>query len=135
MSEQNDALKVTRRNFIFRSLLGVIGAVGLNRFLSACSGIQGSSVVSPTAGGNCITNGTSISIQVQHTPTHTLTIPASDVSVGIQKTYTLADNGSGHTHTVTLTAQDFASLAGNQGIQETSTTTNSHTHIVTVNCA
>lgn len=100
------------------------------------SGYGGSSGTPPTQqGGSCDANGTIVTIQVVHTPNHTLTIPAADVVTGIGKTYTLADNGSGHTHDVTITAADFASLQGNNGVMELSSLSAGHTHNVTVNCA
>lgn len=86
------------------------------------------------SGGNCERNGVVPTIELLHDPNHTLTIPAADVAAGVERTYTLEDNGSGHTHEVTLTAADFANLQRGQGIQEMSTQTG-HIHSVTVNCA
>jgi hypothetical protein len=127
-----------RRTFLSKGFALAFLVGGLGRFLASC-GQSTTTTAAPggptTLGGNCQVNGTSIAIQVVHTPNHTLTIPAADVTAGVQTTYVLADNGSGHTHQVTITAADFTNLKNNQGIQETSTLTSSHTHSVTVNCA
>lgn len=40
-----------------------------------------------------------------------------------------------HTHSVTATAANFATLTGNHSITVTSTTTDGHTHNITVVCA
>jgi hypothetical protein len=105
--------------------------------LEGCGKSSSNGDTSATAqqGGNCAVYGTTTFIQVVHTPNHTLTIPASDVTAGVDKTYTLENNGSGHTHAVTLTAADFANLRNNAGIMELSTLVAGHTHNVTVNCA
>lgn len=130
-------MKTNRRSFLMPVALAASAVAGLDTLISGCGGSStnpyGSSG-SPTTGGNCEVNGTSITIELVHTPNHTLTVPAADVVAGTQQTYTLADNGSGHTHQVTITAADFTKLQQNQGIQETSTL-NGHTHLVTVNCA
>lgn len=127
-----------RREFLVTATQWALIPVGVS-LLEACggggSGYGGGGGGNTSQGGNCTANGTSIIIQNVHTPNHTLTVPAADVIAGTAKTYTLADNGSGHTHSVTLTAGDFAMLQNNSGITEVSTLSNGHTHNVTVNCA
>jgi hypothetical protein len=129
-----------RRRFLVRTLGTLVAATGAEALFSSCGSYSGTggaygNTSSPTTGGNCLSNGTSVAILVQHIPNHTLTIPTGDLSSTNSITYTLADNGAGHTHTVTLTAQDFANLRSNQGIAETSTLVDGHTHSVTVDCA
>lgn len=85
----------------------------------------------PTA-GNCLENGTTNSISSNHG--HSLTIPKDDVEAGTAKTYTLSE-GNAHTHQVTLSEDDFASLKNNNSISATSTSDSGHTHGVTVSCA
>jgi hypothetical protein len=124
---------MNRRSFLEK--LAVLGGV----ILWGCGKTSYSnnpygSTSTPPQGGNCSVNGTTVSIQVVHTPNHTLTIPLADVNAGITQTYTLADNGAGHTHTVTITAADFSNLRQNQGIVEVSSSVG-HTHSVTVGCA
>jgi hypothetical protein len=126
-----------RRLFLTRSLQLVISVPFATSLLEGCgkSSSNGDSGATAQTGGNCALYGTTTYIQVVHTPNHTLTIPESDVTAGVAKTYTLENNGSGHTHTVTLTAADFTNLRNNAGVMETSTLTAGHTHTVTVNCA
>ncbi|MFM6927019.1 MAG: hypothetical protein ACKOX6_01060 [Bdellovibrio sp.] len=126
-----------RREFLLTATQCAFIPLGIS-LLEACggsgSGYGGSGGGNTSQGGQCTTNGTSVIIQVVHTPNHTLTISVADVIAGVTKTYTLSDNGSGHTHSVTITAADFAMLQNNSGITEVSTLTGGHTHNVTVNC-
>ena len=130
--------KISRRIFFSRSFNRVLGFAfvgsGIETLLSACGKSNSAATLTPVTGGNCATNGTTITIQVVHTPNHTLTIPAADVIAGTQQTYTLADNGSGHTHTVVVTAADFAALQQNVGVVKASSAFG-HTHSVAINCA
>jgi len=120
----NDIQEMSRRSFLgnLAMLFGAIVGMDSLRALGAM-------------GGNCLANGTTVSIEVVHTPNHTLTVPKEDVAACVAKTYTLSDNGSGHIHEVTLSVQDFMSLQQNKGITEVSTYNAGHTHSVTVNCA
>lgn len=129
-----------RREFLVTATQWTLIPLGIS-WLGACGGggggggYGGGGNNNTSQGGHCATNGTTVSIQLLHTPNHTLTIPAEDVVAGVAKTYTLSDNGSGHTHEVTLTEADFASLQSNNGVMEVSTSSAGHTHNVTVNCA
>lgn len=116
-----------------RSFLGKIFAI---IFLPACGyGPRGYGVAIPQQNtGNCIENGTVVSIESLHSPNHTVIIPKEDVVIGVAKVYTLLDNVSGHSHTITLSAGHFANLRVSQGIQVESSPTD-HTHLVTVSCA
>ncbi|MGE0764499.1 MAG: hypothetical protein AB7N80_14580 [Bdellovibrionales bacterium] len=132
------AKRIQRRDFFKLSIETVAGLIGLQAILTACGGSGGyGGGGSPAAGqgGNCLGNGTVVSVGNPHSPTnHVVTISQADVAAGVQQTYTLTDNGTGHTHQVTLSAADFASLQNNQGVQVFSTG-GGHTHLVTVNCA
>jgi hypothetical protein len=64
---------------------------------------------------------------------HVLTVPVADLEDGADKTYDIQGT-SQHTHTVTITAAQFATLAGGTSIMLTSTSGNGHTHAITVNC-
>lgn len=132
---------MNRRDFISASFKIFAITTG-SLLLKACGGSGGGGYGGNSSGGgnakpggNCLANGTAVDIQLVHTPNHTLTVPISDLMAGVDKVYTLADNGSGHTHTVLLTAADFANLRANQGIMEVSSLSVNHTHVVTVNCA
>lgn len=59
-------------------------------------------------------------------------VTAEDVAAGVAKTYPL--KGELHEHTVTITAADFAKLARFEAVDELSTTTDSHNHVVSIHC-
>lgn len=82
--------------------------------------------------GDCLANGTNVSIGSNHG--HSLTVSKDDVQAGTAKTYSIMGS-SGHNHTVTITEADFASLQSNSSINVESSTGDSHTHNVTVSCA
>jgi hypothetical protein len=66
---------------------------------------------------------------------HVLTVTEQDVMAAVDKDYDI-QGSSPHTHTVTITAADFATLAMSGGmITVTSSMGGMHTHSVTVTCA
>lgn len=66
---------------------------------------------------------------------HALVIPQSDVSSGvIEATYVLEDGGTGHTHTVMLSAYDFFYLQAGTAYSVTSTTDAGHNHTCWITC-
>lgn len=82
---------------------------------------------------DCLANGTSSTIASNHG--HTLTVSKDDVNNAVEKTYSI-QGSSGHDHTVTITASQFASLKNdNQSINVVSTSSGGHSHNVTVSCA
>ena len=109
----------TRRNFLKLGLGGIV--------LAGCGGAD------PTpAGGNCLNNGTTATIQSNHG--HALTVTKADVAAKADKSYEIMGT-SAHSHTVMITAAQFGTLAQNQSISVSSTTTAGHTHTVSVSCA
>ena len=134
----NIAPASTRRTFlqnVFHFSL-LFSATGMNLLTAACSdGDNNDSNGILDVDGNCVNNGTNVDIQVTHTPNHVLTVSRDDVNAGSAKTYTLENNGSGHTHTITLTGEDFTMLRNNVGLRKTSTTDAGHNHLVTISCA
>src|SRR5690349_4620287 len=52
---------------------------------------------------------------------HALVVPIADVTAGVAKTYSI-QGGSGHPHTVMITAAMFAMLQQNQTVSATSST-------------
>jgi hypothetical protein len=64
---------------------------------------------------------------------HVLTVPPADVAAGADQTYDIRGT-SGHTHSVTITAANFATLAGGGTVMVTSSNGAAHTHAVTVIC-
>ena len=65
---------------------------------------------------------------------HVLTVTKADAAAGIEKTYDIMGTAT-HTHSVTITAPMFAMLESGATIMTTSTTTNAHSHGITVVCA
>lgn len=119
---------MTRKDFLRLALLG--GA----SFAAACGGSGGGSGDGTMQGpsGNCAANGTVAAIGGNHG--HVLVVPKADVVAGAQKTYDIQGTAD-HTHQVTLTAADMASLQQNLAAHETSTVMFSHSHAIAVSCA
>jgi hypothetical protein len=69
---------------------------------------------------------------------HILEIPAEDVSAGVEETYDIQGDNTGHGHTVTVSADDFVDLDAGSEVMLTSSDTgapgNDHTHPVTLSC-
>lgn len=66
--------------------------------------------------------------------THVATIPPADVAAGEPMTYTMT--GSGHTHTIMVTAAMFTMLQNGEDVTFTSSEASNgpHTHEVTLRC-
>ena len=86
---------------------------------------------STAAAGGCDTDP-SATISANHG--HVITVPLADVTAGVDVTYDIMGT-SAHTHSVTLTAADFASLLAGMSVSVTSTEGDAHTHQVTLVCA
>jgi large exoprotein involved in heme utilization and adhesion len=122
-------MTMTRKQFL-KTLAGTgVGLLGAS-LLMAC-GSDDEEDMEP-GGANCVANGTTVSIGSNHG--HTLVVAKADVSAGVNKTYDIAGT-SGHPHSVTITAAQFATLAANSSVSVVSTTGAGHTHDVTVVCA
>lgn len=61
---------------------------------------------------------------------HTLTVPLADIQAGVEMVY---NAGGAHTHTVTLTAEDFATLL-ETGTVQVQSSLDIHMHTVTLTC-
>jgi hypothetical protein len=118
-------MKMTRRQFLGASAAAVA--------VAACGGDEKTPDASMQA-RNCTTNGTNAAIAGNHG--HTITVTASEVAAGVDKTYDITGDG-GHTHMVTVTAANFATLQSNANgsVMVTSTSGAAHTHEVTITCA
>jgi hypothetical protein len=130
---------MNRKSFIQKSVGALLITIPAYSLIS-CSGSDDSPIITPPPGpdpiasGNCLQNGTKVSISANHG--HTLVVSKEDVSAGVEKTYELsAASSNAHIHLVTLTSADFNTLKTNFLIKETSTNDDSHTHEVTVSCA
>jgi hypothetical protein len=87
------------------------------------------------SGGMDASGGTTCSETMTGDHMHPLTIPGSDADRGYQDApYELEDGGTGHTHTLTLSAYDFAYLQAGVSRMVDSSTTLDHLHTVTIVC-
>ena len=65
-------------------------------------------------------------------PGHVVMISAADITAGVDKAYGI-QGGSGHDHTIMVTAANFAALANGESVMVTSTG-GAHDHVVTLSC-
>jgi hypothetical protein len=91
------------------------------------------------ATGLCADNSVTTTIVDNHpNGPHILDVPVADVLAAVEKTYDIQGNNTGHGHTVTVTADDFAALDSGTVVMLTSSDTgaagNDHTHPVTLSC-
>lgn len=120
-------MSMTRDQF-FRALAGA-GALALGLPAMAC----GSDDEDPPGGnGNCAANGTVVTIGTNHG--HTLVVTKEEVTAAAAKTYDITGSST-HTHSITITANQFATLASTGMLTVMSTAGGAHTHTVTVVCA
>ncbi len=119
-------MKFTRRQFLGTTIIGAAAA--------ACGGDDGPTPDAMQSARNCATNGTDTAIADNHG--HTISVSATDVAGNADKTYDITGAG-GHTHMVTVTAANFATLQSNANgsVQVTSTNTLGHMHTITITCS
>jgi len=120
-----------------REVLFALGALAL---LPACGGDDddmptpgtdaGTPPVDLGGGGSCA----AVTSRIDANHGHVLAVPAADIAAGTAQTYGIMGS-SGHTHSVTLSATDFASLQSDGMVVVNSTTNSGHVHAVTVTCA
>lgn len=127
----------SRRNLL-RSAALLGGSLLLSRTLVACA-------VDPNADGNGDPDGEGnvaesedglVTCQppvISANHGHALNVPAADVTAGVAKTYSIKGT-SGHDHTVTITAAQFAQLGAGRAVTVPSSNGAGHTHSVTVTC-
>jgi hypothetical protein len=137
-SKGGEIMSLARREFLTRSGI-TIATLGLGFLQLATIGCGGASSGAGGTrevknGGDCENNGVTTDVEAVHQPNHDLSIPSADVVAGVDKTYILGDNGSGHIHEITVTAADFAKLQSGIAIQLVSTSIG-HTHGVAIGCA
>jgi hypothetical protein len=112
--------------------------IGAQSLVAACGGgtySSGDTSGTPSSGGSCTTNGTTITVGGNHGHTAP-TVSASDVTTGSQNTYTVAQGSASHSHTVTVSAANFTTLQGDTGVSiSTDADATGHSHTITINCA
>jgi hypothetical protein len=109
-------MKTSRKVFLEASLLLATA--------TACGGSDGGD--GGGGDGSC-----SESISANHG--HVMSVPQADVDAGSEKTYDITGSAD-HPHQVTLTADDFTTLAGGGSVTVASSTDSAHSHMVTVTC-
>ncbi len=120
-------MTMTRKQFL-RTLVGAgIGAAGVVA-IASCSGSDGGS--GPDAAGTCTTPNTAIGSNHGHV----MMVALADVTARAAKSYDIMGT-SLHTHTVMVSAADFAKLSTGGTVTLTSSSASSHSHSVTVMCA
>lgn len=127
----------SRRNLL-RSAALLGGSLLLSRTLVACA-------VDPNAAGGADPDGEGDVAEsedglvtcrppvISANHGHSLVVPAADVAARVAKTYSIKGT-SGHDHTVTITAAQFAQLGAGRAVTVPSSNASGHTHSVTVTC-
>jgi hypothetical protein len=121
---------LSRREFTLEACLAILSGVAITISASGC----GSSSSSPTGpSGNPPTAGNGDKVgSISNNHGHTATITAAQLSAGNAVTVQLT-LGSGHTHTLAVSADQIVAVAANQRVSGVSSTTEAHNHTVTFN--
>ncbi len=88
----------------------------------------------------CATLGPGVEILDNHATggAHALVVPAAAVTAGVERTYDIRGDNEGHTHTVTLTGEDFASLRAGDPVTVVSSNNGTvgvgHVHTIDLDC-
>lgn len=118
-----------RREFTLEACLAILSGVAITITGSGCgssnSSPSGPSNVPPTASGDKVGD-------ISNNHGHTATITAAQLSAGNAVTIQLT-LGSGHTHSLSLGADQIVAIAANQRVSGQSTTNSGHNHTVTFN--
>ncbi|MCM4161249.1 hypothetical protein FHG64_02980 [Antarcticibacterium flavum] len=132
-----------RKTFIRKTSAGIIVGIPMMSMLGCSSSDDGGGPnpgpnpnpnPNPNPQANCVENGTQSSISANHG--HNLTVSKEDVEAAEEKTYTLSQASTdNHIHEITISADQFNTLKGNNSISVTSTNQAGHTHSVSVSCA
>lgn len=121
-------MDLTRRQFLGAAAAGTAALV-----VTACGG-GGGDGGNPDMHKEPVTcNTVSTSIAANHTMGHVVMVPAADVAAGAAKQYTLTGNDT-HTHTLSVTAANFAALAVGDSVMVLTSTSSNHQHTVTLMC-
>lgn len=119
--------EITRKEFL---QAGVATLVATS--LGACSSDDGGDDGADDGGDEC-SGSASANIATNHG--HSLSVPANDVNGGAAKDYEIMGTAD-HSHTVSLSADDMATIAAGDTASVTSSTGGAapHTHAVTITC-
>lgn len=95
--------------------------------------VGGSGGASGGSGGDTV-GACETDVELVNAHVHDVSVPADDVNAGEAMTYELS-TVAGHTHSIELTADDLAMLAGGATIEVESTVNSGHSHTVSVTCS
>ena len=112
----------TRRTFIQSTLVLTVGAAAL----AACEDDSGG-----TPNGQDGGTPAALTATINGNHGHVLVVTAADLSEGVEKSYNIAGS-AGHSHSVTVTAAQFATLRDDGAVTVQSTTSTGHSHSITV---
>ena len=140
-------MQLTRKDFLFSmpGLAAGTGAAACGDDTGGSGGAGGSGTTGATSGTNGTTatggtpsagsgGGDACGAEIAANHGHALVVSQADVDAAADKTYDIKGS-SPHTHSVTVTAANFATLASGSGVTITTTEANAHTHSITVTCA
>jgi hypothetical protein len=128
-------MRITRQTFLKNGVLtlGALWAYGA----TGCSGGDGQSYDNPGSagsGGSANPGSGTCAASIEANHGHSLVVSPDDVTQAVDKTYDIQGSAA-HSHSVTITAADFADLSQGQSLVVTSTETSLHSHTITVSCA
>lgn len=121
-------MSMTRKEFLGSVLKGTALTVVAVGVVTGCGGDDGGGDVIDGPPGACTLRSV---IASNHG--HVFTVTQAEVDAGTERTYDIEGTG-GHTHSVTITASQFATIASGGTVNTVSTSGSSHTHDITVNC-
>lgn len=121
---------LSRREFTLEACLAILSGVAITISGSGCGG-SSSSPTGPSTNPPTASNGDKIG-DISNNHGHTATITAAQLAAGnaISVELTL---GSGHTHTLAVSADQIVAIAANQRVSGVSSTSEAHNHTVTFN--
>lgn len=120
-------MKLSRKEFLRGTLAAAGGVMGLAAVNTGCGGDDDG------GGGGGGSGACSTSFDTNHG--HTMSVSQADVDAAADKTYDIKGSAP-HSHQVTLTAAQFASLKSGKNVSVESTDGGvAHTHNITIKCA
>jgi hypothetical protein len=115
-------METSRRSFVQTS----VGVCTLGLLSAACGSSSGNTDTNAGDGGVC-----SVTISANHG--HVLDITAADKMAGAAKDYDIRGTAT-HSHIVSLSADNFATLNTGGTVNVTSTVTLGHSHDLSIKC-
>lgn len=118
-------MHTTRRHFI--QITFALGAGALS--LAACGDDSSSPPPNGNPDGGSTPTAPSVTISANHG--HATVVSMADLSAATEKSYDI-QGSSGHTHSITVSASDFATLMSTGSVTVQSTMSVGHSHSVTI---